>query len=100
MTNLLPQDLVLREHYQAPLCFVCVTVFANRSTKQYYCLMGQKGEVNVANSVVIFLPNCLQEPTRLADGLGLGGALPSLGRLRPEFWIPRIRACRFRLTIN
>jgi len=40
--------------------------------------VGAKKERRLKKSVAqeAFLPHCLQKPTRLADGLGLGGVLP------------------------
>jgi hypothetical protein len=42
--------------------------------------IGAKKERRLKKSVAqeVFLPHCLQKPTRLADGLGLGGVLPLL----------------------
>jgi len=42
-------------------------------------VLGQKGEKLLRDAFYwLILPHCLQKPTRLADGLGLGGVLPFL----------------------
>jgi hypothetical protein len=46
-------------------CFVCIGAKKERRLKK-----------SVSQEVI--LPHCLQKPTRLADGLGLGGVLPLL----------------------
>ena len=44
------------------------------------CMYWGKKERRLKKSVAqeVILPHCLQKPTRLADGLGLGGVLPLL----------------------
>lgn len=45
----------------------------------YMQVLGQKGEkIEEMCFAGGILPHCLQKPTRLADGLGLGGVLPFL----------------------
>jgi len=46
-------------------CFVCIGAKKERRLKK-------------RKLPDVFLPHCLQKPTRLADGLGLGGVLPLL----------------------
>ena len=63
----------------------------------YWDKKGEKLSLKKIVSQEVFLPHCLQKPTRLADGLGLGVSYLSTAWMRPIEWIPRIRMSGFRL---